>query len=244
MKYLIVLSLMFITLLPITPARADNAASQNKGTTVRVSATVSTQLANDQAVLDYRIEASGPNARALQRQVNTIANRAQKALAAFAGLKQQTTGRNLQAMNHYDKPLGRQVRDGWRLLQNEQIIGSDVQAVVNWVEKIEKAGAYMQRLSFTVSEQRSRAATDSLRMQAIRTFRTKAAAMADALGATSFRIVSLHSDERQPPAPMVKRGVMALSAAESAPSMNSGESRLSVTVSGEILLPEKIFIVK
>jgi len=244
MKYLIALSLMFISLLSITPARANDAAPPDKGTIVSVSATASTQLANDEAVLDYRIEASGPNAKSLQHQVNTIAGRAHKALAAFPELKQQTTGRSLQVMNHYDKTLGRQVRDGWRLVQSEQVTGSDVQAVVGWVEEIEKAGAYMERLSFTVSEKSSRATADTLRMQAIRSFRTKATAMADALGATSFRIVSLHSDERRPPAPMQQRGVMALSATESAPSMNSGESRLSVTVSGEILLPEKVFSVK
>ncbi|MDQ6965741.1 MAG: SIMPL domain-containing protein [Mariprofundaceae bacterium] len=244
MKYLIALSPLFIIQLFTAPAWANDAAPPDKGTIVSVSATATTQLANDEAVLNYRIEASGPNAKALQRQVNTIASRAHEALAAFPALKQQTTGRSLQVMNHYDKALGRQVRDGWRLVQSEQVTGRDVQTVVGWVEEIEKAGAYMERLSFTVSEKSSRTAADTLRMQAIRTFRTKASAIADALGATSFRIVSLRSDERRPPVPIQQRGVMALSSAESAPSMNSGESRLSVTVSGEILLPEKAFSVK
>jgi len=244
MKYLTALSLLFVTPLFITPAMAHDAAPADKGTIVSVSASASTQLANDEAVVDYRIEAAGNNAKVLQLEVNATAGRVHKALDAFPELRQQTTGRNLQAMNHYDKALGRQVRDGWRLVQSEQVTGRDVKAVVDWVDAIEKAGAHMDRLSFTVSEKSSSATMDALRMQAIGSFRTKAAGMADALGATSFRILNLRSDESRPPAPMQQRGVMALSSAESAPSMNSGESRLSVTVSGEILLPEKVFSVK
>ncbi|HCS13733.1 MAG: hypothetical protein COS82_03750 [Zetaproteobacteria bacterium CG06_land_8_20_14_3_00_59_53] len=235
-KHLIILFLMLVS-----PAWAANTAENDRGTVVAISATSFMHLPNDEVVVTYRIEASGGNTGLLQKQVNTIAEKAQTALARFPELKQQTTGRSLQAMNHYDKVLGRQIRDGWRMVQNEQIVSHDLQGVAEWVGVIEQAGANLEQLSFTVSEASATAAMERLHSQAIHLFRNKAATIAKSLGATSFRLLSLGSDSGALPPLVMQRGMMAMSAADAAPALNSGESRLSVTVSGEVLLPERIY---
>jgi len=231
-KYLIVMSLLFVT-----PACATEPAET--GTVVSLSATETLTVENDQLLVSYRIEAQGPDAAKLQKQVNDTNRRVQALLAQHPEIKLQTTGRNLQDLTHYDKAKMRQVRDGWRLVQNEQAITHLLASVPEWVDGIERAGAHLKGLSFRVSEKKTEATLEKLRMQAVQTFRMRAASMSKALDAPSFRILKLRTDSRMPPSPVMQRSLMAMSPAESTPSFNAGESRLSVTVSGDILLPEK-----
>ncbi|OIO71594.1 MAG: hypothetical protein AUJ58_00050 [Zetaproteobacteria bacterium CG1_02_55_237] len=202
------------------------------------------KMDNDEVVVNFRIEAEGKQAEGLQKQVNDISHKVNALQDKHAGLKQQTTGRSLQAVSHYDKSLGRQVRDGWRLVQNEQVISHELAGVEQLVDDIEKAGSHLDQLSFRASDSASEKAVEILRMQAVQKFRNQAATMAKALEAPSFRILRLSSDSRTPPMPLMQRSMMAMSPAEAAPSFNIGESELSVTVSGDILLPEKSFSVK
>ena len=236
-KFLIVLSLLFIT-----PAWATESA--DTGTVLSLSATSALAVENDQLLVSFRIEAEGPDAAKLQKVVNDTSRRVQALLEKHPEIKVQTNGRNLQALTHYDKATGRQVRDGWRLVQNEQAISQSLAAVPEWVDGIERAGAHLDGLNFNVSEKKREAILEKLRMQAVQTFRIRAASMSKALDAPSFRILNLRTDNRMPPSPVMQRNLMAMSPAESAPSFNAGESRLSVTVSGDILLPEKHYSVQ
>lgn len=106
---------------------------------------------------------------------------------------------------------------------------------------IERAGAHRDGLEFSVSEAAREKATARLRSQEIQAFLSKAADTARELGAASFTLLKLstHGDVR--PVPVLQRGVMTLSSAETAPSFNPGKSRLGITVSNEILLPEKVY---
>jgi len=237
MKYLMLLCLLFIT-----PAWAAQPA--DTGTLVSLSATSSLTVQNDQLLVSFRIEAEGPDPTNLQRIVDDTNRRVQALLAQHPEIKLQTTGRKLQALTHYDKTKTRQVRDGWRLVQNEQAITHSLASVPAWVDGIERAGAHLNSLSFRVSEKKTEATLEKLRMQAVEKFRMRAASMSRALDATSFRILNLRTDNRMPPSPVMQRNLMAMAPAESTPSFNAGESRLSVTVSGDILLPEKYFPVK
>lgn len=236
--------ILALTLLCTSQAWAADAPQADRGSVVFVSATSRMQLANDEVVVAYRIEASGVHAALLHTQVNATTERVKAALSTYPALKQQTTGRSLQIMDHYDKALGRQVRDGWRLVQNEQIVGHDLHSVPMWIGSIEQAGAHLDHLGFTVSEAASGAALEKLHMQAIQQFRSKAAAVAKSLDAPSFLILNLRADSGVPPSQVMQRGVMAMSVAESAPTLNSGESSLMVTVSGEIRLPEQSYSVR
>lgn len=236
-KYLIVLSLLFIT-----PAWATEPA--DTGTVLSLSATAALTVENDQLLVSFRIEAEGPDAAKLQKVVNDTTRKVQALLAQHPDIQVQTTGRSLQALTHYDKATSQQVRDGWRLVQNEQAITHSLASVPEWVDDIERAGAHLNGLNFNVSEKKTEATLEKLRMQAVQTFRMRAASMSKALDAPSFRILRLRTDNRMPPSPVMQRNLMAMSPAESAPSFNAGESRLSVTVSGDILLPEKNFTVR
>lgn len=238
MPYLIAVFLLFAS-----TAWADDAPSM-QGTLMSISVSEDALLNNNEVVVDFRLEASGSPAAGLQDKVNVLAATVNAILDKQQGLRRQTTGRSLQMLNHYDKTSGQQKRDGWRLVQSERLITMNLSAVPDLIDQIEKAGAHLDRLAFRVSAATAEAALDNLRDKALKKFKARSSAMAKTMDAPTYRIVRLSTDADRPVRPMMQRGVMALSSAEQAPALNAGQSRLGVTVSGEILLPEKVYPVR
>lgn len=232
------LSLALLLLVSV-PAMAE----EPKGTDVSLSATAEAMLPNDEAVVRFRIEAEGPKADALRQQVNRISQAVGERLGREKGLVQQTTDRRIEPVWHYDSASRRQIRDGWRLVQGWRVTTTRLDAVPDWLDGIERAGAHLDGLSFRASRQAQRAALDRLRMQAVSEFRAQAAVTAKALGASSYRILRLNTNAMVP-RPMMPMMAMARSENAPTPTLEAGESRLSVTVSGDILLPEKDYPVK
>jgi len=246
MKYLLILSLLYISPVYAADEPAD------KGALISLSTTSTLELPNDVVVVRYRIEASGPKADALLQQVNRISQAVHSRLKKEKGLKQATLSRRMEMLwRRESNPLSstgssKRVRDGWRLVQQEQVISSKLDAVLDWVDFIEKAGAHLDSLGFQISERVLKPATEKLQLQAIQKFRTKAGAVAKALDAKSFRITHLQTGSQMPTYNQhAKPEMMLMTArADAPPSFNAGEGKLSVTVSGQILLPEKDFHVQ
>jgi len=238
MKYLAILTLIFIS---PTWAVGNN---QEKAARISLSATSSITLPNDEAVINYHMEATGTHAYALRKKVNDMSQLIHQRLKGEKGVKQVTSSRRMEILWRYDKIKSRQVRDGWKLVQQEQLISSNLAAVPEWVDDIEKAGAHLNGLSFRVSDTSMKAAQNSLRLQAVQAFRQKALTLAKALDAPSFHIINLQTSQQRPIYPVRQSMAMMRKSAESLPSLNSGESKLSVTVSGNIALPFMSYAVK
>jgi len=242
MKYLIMLSLLLGS-----SAWADE-NTYKKETLINLSALSSITLAKNEVVVNYRMEAIGIHAKTLRKKVNGMSQLIHQQLKGEKGMKQTTLSRRMEIRWRYDKVNSRQVRDGWKLVQVEQIVSTNLDAVPHWVDAIEKAGAHLTTLHFRISDAAINVAQNSLRLQAIQAFRTKASSFAKALGATSFRIVQLQTSQQQP-VYRINRGMpdmalMAKSANAPAPSFHTGEGKISVTVSGSIALPFKAYSVK
>lgn len=228
---------LFVILLLISlPAVAD----ETKGTTVSLHASATRMLSNDEVVVRFRIEASGHDAAALRRKVNRISQAVRDRLGREKGVVLLTTGRRLEPIWRDDKLSHRRLRDGWHLVQTGQAKSRDIAAVAGWVDAIEHAGAHLDGLRFRVSVPTMQKAEDGLRQQAIARFRTEAASAAKALGASSFRILRLGEDIDRPG----PRPVMAMARAAASPALSAGESRVTVTVRGAILLPDKDYRVR
>lgn len=238
MKYLIILSLMFI------PPAWGEENSQQKETQISLSATSSITLPNDEAVVNYRMEATGTDANALRKKVNNISWLIQQQLKGKKGIKQTTLSRRMEILWRYDKLNSRQVRTGWKLVQTEQLISRQLDAVPGWVDDIEKAGAHLNNLSFRISDTSMEKTQSSLRLQAIQDFRHKANTLAKALDATSFHIVNLQTSQQQPVYRMQQTRSLMSKSAGGPPSLNSGEGKISVTVSGNISLPFMSYSIK
>jgi predicted secreted protein len=126
---------------------------------------------------------------------------------------------------------------GWRA-RSELIIESEKPARVS--AAIESVSGTMQLsgVAFYVSPKLRDEVETVLEDQAIRAFLSKAKRIAKSFGATQFQVLEatvINEGGGSPPQPMMR--AMAADAAAIAPEFGSGTTRLSVTVSGVILIP-------
>jgi len=240
MRYLLILSLLILS-----PLYAQAEAMQPAGTRITISASAERELPNDEVVITFRVEQEGKDANAIRQQVNRITDLIHKRLQKEAALKIKTTSRNMLPVWHYPKNQPR-IRTAWRMSQSEEITSNNLETVSQWLETIEGEGAQLSNLQFRVSRQLSLHTEDALLLQAIKTFRSKAAALAKGLDARSFRIIHLNSSS-QTPRPVLYRSEMAMmakSADAAAPSLSAGEGVARITVNGEIEVPFTDFPLK
>jgi len=232
---LILCSILFMLLPASLPA-----AEQVAGTRIQISATASAIQTNDEVVISFRVEQQGKVADSVRNDVNRTSKKISRLLKHEKGITLQTISRNMQPIWQYipNKP---RLRTGWRMVQTSQISSQHLTAIPDWLDAIESAGAHLSGLSFRVSATVQAKLRESLTMKAIARFRSKARAMAKALDADSFRILSLNTQSisPQPRRYRAEMAMMAKSADAPQPSLAAGENRVSVTVSGEITLPFK-----
>ena len=223
-------------------AYADTTTVQ--GTRMHIHASAEQLLPNDEVVVLYRIEAMGTSADSLRRKVNKISHSIHQQLNNNKNLKQTTLSRRMNMRWRYDRGNQQQVRDGWQLIQREQITSKHLDAVSAWVDMIEQAGGHLDNLSFRIASETTKKAREKLRFEAITQFRQQANAMAKALDAESFQILSLQSSTNRPNYPVRREVMMMKDTAGAAPTLHTGEGKISVHVDGEILLPKKEFSVR
>jgi len=219
------------------------AAEASGGTRVSLSAESEVQLPNDELVVRFTVETEGKDTSALRVEVNRISQDVHARLKAEEGLKWTTMGRSLEPIWEYDRLHSKNIRTGWRMVQSTEVITQKLESVSGWLDAIEVAGAQIKDLTFRVSSETLRRAQNDLRMQAIAAFRAKATDFAKGLDAPDFRILELQTDS-PPVYPMraqVMRSMEADKATAAAPVLNSGESQVSVRISGTIEIPFKDF---
>ncbi|MDQ7011203.1 MAG: SIMPL domain-containing protein [Mariprofundaceae bacterium] len=218
------------------------AADIPKGTRISLSAVAETALPNDEVVVHFRVQAEGNKPAPLREEVNAISEKIKQRLEKESEVKLTTTSRRLEPLWEYNKLARKRERIGWRMLQTGRIASTRPESVSDWLEDIEKAGARLSGLQFRISAATLHDAQDALRLQAIRSFRSQARGVARGLDAKSFRIIRLQTSGQQPVYP-VRRDMagVAMMESKSAPALSAGESKLSVTVSGEIEVPFKDF---
>jgi len=218
------------------------AADAPKGTRVSLSAEAESQLPNDELVVHFTVEKEGKDASALRAEVNRISQAIDARLKAEEGLKVTTTDRSLAPIWEYDRLKSKNIRIGWRLVQSTEVITQKLEAVSDWLDAIEIAGAQVKALTFRVDSETLRKARNDLRMQAIEEFRAKASDFAQGLDAPSFRILELQTDSPEV-YPIRADAMQEMSSAKVAapPVFRAGESRVSVRISGTIEIPFKDF---
>ncbi len=238
MKYLLILSTLFFMSL------AHAGDYKPEGTRVSLSAEAYEEVANDEVVVSYRIEAKGDSAKLLRKKVDGIAAKVSERLKKEK-VKHETTNRSLNPV--WDS--GVFTTKSWQLVQAGQIKTQDIDAVPGWMADIEAAGVKLNGLQFQVSDKLRKQIEDRLRTEAIRNFRAKAGNIAEGLTAKSFRIIDMQTNASGMPGPMrgvamMEDGFSSVSKSRVAPSLAGGESRIQVNVSGVVEVPFKDFPVK
>jgi predicted secreted protein len=221
---------------------AQGFAAEIKGTIVSLSAEATIEVPNDEVLVHFRVEERGKKLNALRKRVNQMSASIKKSLAKEKGVKLKTSSRRVSPVwkpNQYNS-----VRDSWVVVQTATITSKNLEDVPRWLDIIEHAGAKLQNLSFRISDTLRRSTQEKLRVQAIQQFRIKANTVAKALDAKSFYIHHLNTGNAYSPQPMY-RGEMAMMAksvaADAAPALSSGDSRITVSVNGDIVVEQVKF---
>jgi|GEM_PF-6557942 len=237
------LSPMILTALLAAAIPAHAADDRPAGTLVSLTAIAAEQVANDEVAVVYSLRAEGKEASPLRTEVNRMAQAIRQALAMQPELTQRTLDRQLSPVWDYSRGNGR--RNGWELVQREEVVSRRLDEVAAWVEAIEAAGGGLESVQFRIATPTRLAAEQRLRMAALTQFRQRAGEMAAGLQAPSFRILSVQTDMNAPPPPMLMRErampMVAMADSAPAPKMEAGVSELQVVVSGSIELPPHDF---
>ncbi len=217
-------------------------AAEMKGTIISLSAKATLEVPNDEVVVNFRVEERGKKLDALRKRVNQVSASIKKSLTKEKGVKLKTSSRSVDPIwkpNQYNR-----VRDGWSVVQTGIVTSQDLDAVPRWLDVIEKAGAKLQSLSFRISDGLRRTTQERLRLQAIKQFRSKSMTIAKALDAKAFHIRHLNTGSSYSPQPMYRGEMMmakSMAADAAAPALSSGDSRISVSVNGDIEVEEHTF---
>jgi len=233
------LCLLMSLLFSATPLWAE----AETGTIVTLSAEANVEVPNDEVVINFRVEERGKKLDDLRQRVNQMSALIKKSLAKEKDVKLQTSSRRIDPI--WQNGAYQQKREGWLVVQSGSITSKNLDEVARWLDMIEHAGAKLQGLSFRVSDAVRRETQEDLRIQAIHQFQTKANTVVNALGATYFQILHLNTGSSSP----VYRNertymVKSMAVGDSIPALSSGESRISVSVSGDIEMEKKRFSVQ
>ncbi|MDQ7002174.1 MAG: SIMPL domain-containing protein [Ghiorsea sp.] len=239
----ILLIVPFLILSFATQVFAETQVQAAKGTIVSLSAEATVEVANDEVMIRFRVEARGKKLEVLRKRVNQISASIKKSLAKEKSVKLKTSNRRVDPVwkpNQYNR-----VRDGWVVTQRSVIVSQNLDDVPRWLDVIEHAGAKLETLNFRISDTLRRSTQDKLRIRAIQMFRDKASVIAKALGAKYFHVRHLNAGQSYSPQPML-RGDMAMMTKSRAvePALSAGDSRLSVNVTGDIEVERKRYLVR
>jgi predicted secreted protein len=198
---------------------------------VTITASATSDVANDRMHALLRAEADNPDAVQAANDVNARMARALARAKAVTGVDASTTAYTSYQMSEPNRPMR------WRVSQTLALESPDFAALSSLVTKLQgNDGLVLSGLTFSVSTATRRTAEDALMQQAIRRWQQRAENAARGFGAAGYRTgrVTIQTNDYGRPQPMLKAGMAAGSAAPV--SVEGGTSEVTVTVSGEAIL--------
>ena len=225
--------IFFTTLLlaaGLTHAQTAPAIADVKGTKVSFDARATTEVDNDMMRATLFVEMEDTDATRLADKVNRATNDALKLARGFTGLRVKTSAYSTYPV--IDKE--RIVR--WRSRSEISLEGEEFRRMA---EAIGKLQALMQLggVEFSVSPAARAKAEETLTQSAIAEFLRKAEQVAKGFKGSGFNVLeaTVSADSGFiPPRPMMMKSMAA--EAVSAPDLQGGTSRVTVTVNGTILV--------
>lgn len=211
------------------PALIDVAPTSQPIVTVTASAT--SNVANDRMTAYLRVEADNADAAAAASDVNGRMGRALSRARAIQGVDVSTAGYSSYQVTEQNRP------PRWRVSQTLVLEGGDFAALSGLVSKLQATdGLVLGGLNFTVAPATRRAAEDALTLQAIRNWQQRAQSAAQGFAAGGWRPgrITVQTNDYARPQPMFRTAGVATAQAPVA--VEGGMSDVTVTVSGEAIL--------
>ena len=209
---------------------ADTAPVQRSGIVVDLNAEASRLAPNDLARAQAFIEFDDGTPSALAKKVNTVIQSALATARPYSSVKVRSG--NTSTYPVYGKN-GRTI-ERWRMRSELLLESKDQSALSELLGKLQAQMAVGQ-LTLEPSEETARTTENAAIADGIAAFNARAKIVAESLG-SSWRILHMnvnHTSGMPPPRPMM-RGKMAMAEAVADMPMEAGESRVTVSISGQI----------
>ncbi len=210
---------------------ADKPAVPASGIVVDLNAEASRLAPNDLARAQAYIELGDSTPSALAKKVNTIMQSAIATSRTYASVKVRSG--NTSTYPVYGK-TGRSI-ESWRMRSELLLESKDQAALSELLGKLQTQLAVGQ-LTLEPSEDAARQAENEAIADGIAAFNARAKIVADSLG-KSWRILHMnvnHTSGMPPPRPMLMRSKAMMAEVAADMPVEAGESRVSVTISGQI----------
>ena len=216
---------------------APNGALAHDGSAMydRADFSVSTgrAVANDRLVAVLYAQAQGERQSALADEVN-------QSVAWAVDQAKQVDAVKVSTLGYRSNPVYRnQNISGWQVRQSIRLESIDTGALSELLSTLQSRLA-LESISYDVSPERRDEVEQALISEALAAFRARATQVAEQMGRPGYRIVriSVQTSAGGGPRPMMRGRAMAVAEAQavSAPSLEGGEQRVEVNVSGEIEL--------
>jgi predicted secreted protein len=219
---------MALSLLAITAPTAICMAA----TTIDLSSEASRSASNDLGRATVFSESHGNNPGEVSRYVNGQIAAALKLAHAYPSVKTQSG--NSSTYPTYGKT---NKIEGWQMRSEIVLESSDTAALSELLGKLQNNALGVSGLLFLPAAETRKKAENEALLDALAAFKNRAKLVAEALGG-SYRIKQLSlGGYRRPITPLARGNTFAAEAAVAMP-VESGESQISITVSGQIELSD------
>ncbi|WP_298651418.1 SIMPL domain-containing protein [uncultured Tistrella sp.] len=216
-----------------SPARAERDVP-DAATVLTLSETATTTVAADRARATLAAEERGADAAKVQADINRKIEAALNLAREAAPVKVETGGYGVYPIDQEGQARV------WNGRQTIELDSADMTALAELAGKLQAQGLVLQDLSTYVSEERARAESDKLTLEAIRQIRARADLIGKEIGTRTVKIRALSpgSGPGTPqPIPFKAMRMEAMAASDmAAPSIEPGERTLRLTVQAELLL--------
>jgi predicted secreted protein len=199
---------------------------------IHLTASATAPVDNDTIIAILNAQEEGEHAAELADQVNKRVRWGMESAKKNPQIKAQIQAYNTYPIYHENNITG------WRVSQTLRLESQNMTQVSELLSDLQSK-LNLQSISFRVSPKEKNAAENALISEALSAFNERAKLIANELGSTAFRMVDLNVSTSGSAPPLFRGKSMRMemmSADVAAPSLEAGESKLTVTANGEIEL--------
>ncbi len=217
------------------PPPSNELTPQISGNKVFFSISESQQMDNDTLIITLKASAQARSANMVMEEINRKMQTATTTLKEYPNIKVKTAQYRVHPI--YNK--GENIRH-WNGSQSLIITLDANSTQLNVLTKLQKQLEY-QSMHFKVSAKQKQKAIQQLTLTALQTFQQQATLIAEALGSPNYQLIETRIN---PPTPIstqqnvVFTSRMVSTKSMTAPAIKSGQSTLTVNISGVLLLPQ------
>ena len=220
---------VFFTFLLMTPTVHILAADETLFNTVNLQAAAEREIPNDEMIVLLATEHEGTETASLASKINSDMQWALELIKQYPTVQGQT--RSYQTYPTYRK----QIIIGWRASQQVEIKSKDISALTELVGKLQEK-LQVKQMSFNSTKETRINFENVLIEEAMQAFLARVAIVKKHMPVKNQRIINLNINTGgyQPPVMHAQRTMMKSMEMPSAPAVEAGTSKLTVTVSGSV----------